>query len=152
MPSQHIRASATSSADPATVFSVLRDGSTWPTFSSLGAYELITPGCGAQTGQPDELGEVRYFHTGRYHVREQIVELVQDRRLSYVLLEGLALRDYRADIDLEPAGGGTRISWHSSFDPKVIGTGWLYRRQLTGTVRGLVDGLARRAEEVAASR
>lgn len=149
MPSQHIRFSATSTADPAMVYRVLRDGSTWPCFSPLGSYELVEPGRGAESGQPAELGEIRYFHTGRYHVREQIVEMVENRRLSYVLLAGLALRDYRADIDLEPVEGGTAIRWHSSFDPKIVGTGWLYRLQLGGLIRKLVNGLARRAEETA---
>jgi hypothetical protein len=34
--------------------------------------------------------------------REEIVELIPDRRLSYVLLSGYPFRDYRADVDLEP--------------------------------------------------
>ncbi len=40
-----------------------------------------------------------------------------------------------------------RIQWHSSFDPKVPGTGWLYRHQLRRFIKRLVDGLARRAQE-----
>jgi hypothetical protein len=63
------------------------------------------------------------------------------------LLSGLAIRNYRADADLEPGGNGTRIQWHSSFDPKVPGTGWLYRRQLGSFIRRLVEGLARRAQD-----
>jgi hypothetical protein len=50
---------------------------------------------------------------------EEIVELVSARRFSYRLLSGLAIRGYRADIDLEPTEEGTVIRWHSSFDPKL---------------------------------
>jgi len=55
------------------------------------------------------------------------------RRLSYALLGGLAVRDYRADLDLTPGGGGhgTQLRWHTTFTAKVPGSGWLYLRALT---------------------
>jgi len=59
-----------------------------------------------------------------------------------VLLSGLPLRDYRADVDLTPTDGGTDIRWHSTFHPKVPGTGWIYRRALTRFIGDMVRGLA----------
>ena len=41
------------------------------------------------------LGEIRAFKTGRFTVREEIVERTEERRLSYKLLGGIAVRDYR---------------------------------------------------------
>jgi hypothetical protein len=57
------------------------------------------------------VGAIRVFITKVSRAREEIVELIPDRRLSYVLLSGYPFRDYRADVDLEPTGdGGTVIS------------------------------------------
>ncbi|GAA1665394.1 SRPBCC family protein [Fodinicola feengrottensis] len=148
MASQHVRVESTTTADPATVYALLRDGSGWPEFTPLGSYELVSAG----TGEPTELGEIRIFHTGRFHAREQIVEMIENRRLSYVLLAGMPLRGYRADVDLEPTDSGTLIRWHSTFDPKTFGTGWLYRTQLQGFIQKTADGLAARATEVARDR
>ena len=58
------------------------------------------------------------------------------------LLEGLPLKGYRADVDLEPADGGTWIRWHSTFDGKHQGTGWIYRLALRRFIRACVRGLA----------
>jgi len=79
-------------------------------------------------------------------VREEIVERIPERRLSYTLLGGLAVRDYRADIDLEAVPtGGTRIHWHTTFKPKVPGSGWLYRRALDKATTQFTEGLAHHA-------
>jgi carbon monoxide dehydrogenase subunit G len=55
------------------------------------------------------------------------------------------MKNYRADVDLEPAGDGTRIRWVSAFDPKLPGTGALLRRGLDGFVSKLANGLAEHA-------
>lgn len=65
---------------------------------------------------------------------------------SYTLLSGLAIRGYRADVDLERAEHGTVIRWHSSFSPKMPGTGWIYRWQLTRFIGRVLQGLAAHAE------
>ena len=63
------------------------------------------------------------------------------------LLDGLAVRNYRAEIDLEagPGGEGTAIRWHTTFDPKVPGSGWIYRRALQKATEQFVAGLCERA-------
>jgi hypothetical protein len=133
---------ATSQAEPSVVYARLCDGASWPTFSRLGSFELEAEGEGGGEG----VGAIRVFRTrisGRtYTSREQIVELIPDRKLSYQLLSGLAVRDYRAEITLEPIPGGTEIHWRSTFDPKFPGTGGLYRRSLTRLIQELVNGLA----------
>jgi hypothetical protein len=123
------------SADPDTVYKLLADGATWPAWSPIGSY-AEEPGTG-----------YRLFTTGRITSRERVVAAKPGRRFSYVLVSGMAIREYRADIDLEPVEGGTSIHWRSSFFPKVPGTGWLYRRALQRfiekTARGLADYAAR---------
>ncbi|HEY2636983.1 MAG TPA: SRPBCC family protein, partial [Solirubrobacteraceae bacterium] len=140
---QDINRSTTTAADPATVYALLRDGATWPTWSPLGSFELERP---APDGEPEGVGAVRIFRTGRVTSRERIVELVPERRLSYILLSGLPLRGYRADVDIIPQDDGTtKIRWHSTFAPKVPGTGWLYRLTLGRFIGRVVDGLAAHA-------
>jgi hypothetical protein len=139
---QRVDARARTTASPATVHALLRDGATWPEWGAVDTFALEQAG-------PDggeSVGAIRQFRTGRrYRMREQIVEIVPDRRFSYALLSGLALRGYRADVDLTPVDGGTDIRWHSTFRAKVPGTGWIYRRALQRATERFVQGLAERA-------
>jgi hypothetical protein len=138
MAQQVIDETATTAADPAAVYALLADGSTWPDWSPLGSFELLSPG----DGTPEGLGAVRLFTTGRHRSRERVVTCQPGRAFAYELLAGLPLRDYKAVITLMPLGDGTAINWRSTFRPKVPGTGWLYRRELGKFIRRTVEGLA----------
>lgn len=142
---QRIDRSARSSAEATTVYSLLSDGTTWPTWSPLDSFELEVQAPGGGAG----LGAIRRFRSGRTVSREEVVELVPGRRFSYALLSGLPLRNYRADVDLTPVDGGTVIHWRSSFTPKVPGTGWIYRWALGKFIQRCVDGLAAHATTLA---
>jgi hypothetical protein len=128
----------TTSADPARVYALLRDGSTWPRWSTLDSFELEKEG----EGEPEGIGAVRIFRNGRIVGRDEIVGFDKDTSFSYVHLGGLPVKDYRGEVNLRPAGGGTTVHWRVSSSPKVPGTGWLVHRALTRfigqTVRGLV--------------
>jgi hypothetical protein len=139
---QVIDQTATTGADPASVYALLADGSTWPEWSPIGAFTLLEPGAGT----PEGLGAVRLFTTGRSRSRERVVECRSGEVFSYVLESGLPLRDYKAVVTLTPAAGGTSINWHSTFRPKVPGSGWLYRRELGKFIKQTVDGLAAAAD------
>jgi hypothetical protein len=130
-------------AAPDTVHALLRDGAGWPGWSPLESFALESPAPGGGEG----VGAVRVFRTGRHVSRELIVASVPDRHFAYVLLSGLPLRDYRADVRLTPCeDGGTEIRWRSVFRAKVPGTGWIYRTALHRFVGDLVRGLARHAD------
>jgi hypothetical protein len=138
-----ILATAHSSADPAAVFALLKDGSTWPGWSMFDAFELERAGRDEAYG----VGAIRVFITKISRAREEVVELVQDRRLSYVLLSGLPFRDYRADVDLVPAqDGGTTISWSAAFDAKHFGTGWFWRLFMARVLAKTAAALAAAAQ------
>ncbi len=143
MAEQQIAVSAWTPAAPSEVYRLLRAGATWPTWSPIESFELERPGPDGEEG----LGAVRLFHTGRVTSREEIVELVPDRRFSYALLNGLPMRDYHADVDLEPRDGGTTIRWQSRFHAKYPGTGGWLRRFLRRFLRQCVDGLAAHTAE-----
>src|SRR5690349_25077784 len=76
---QRIEHHATTTADPATVYALLRDGATWPTWSPIESFELERPG----SDEAEGVGAVRLFRSGRVIGHDEIVELVRDRRLSY---------------------------------------------------------------------
>jgi hypothetical protein len=141
MSRHRIEHTATTTADPATVYALLREGATWPVWGPLDSFELERPG----EDEAEGLGAVRVFRSGRVTGRDTIAELVQDRRFSYTHVSNLPMKNYRADVDLTPAGDGTEIRWVSAFDPKFPGTGALLRRGLDGFVAKLTDGLAEHA-------
>lgn len=145
---QEIDVRAVVPAPPAAVWADLVDGGSWPSWSPLGRYELER----SRTAPPDlaPLGEIRTFHTkqlvGESHAREEVVEVVPQRRLSYVLLDGMPLDGYRADIDLTPVDGGTEIRWRSTFTARRTWMGPVYRRLLGVFIQRCADGLAAKHE------
>jgi uncharacterized protein YndB with AHSA1/START domain len=151
MARHEIDVTVTTVGSAATVWALLRDGASWPSWSPLGSFELERPAA----DEPEGLGAVRIFRTRRglatTATHEQIVELVPDRRFSYALLSGLPIRDYRADVDLTPIDdGGTSIRWHSTFSGgRVPGSGPLYQRILGKFVAEVAQGLAERAGQEA---
>jgi hypothetical protein len=139
---QVIEHEVTTTADPAAIFGLLADGSTWPDWSPIDSFELVTPG----DGTPEGVGAIRVFHTGKIHSRERVVTAKPNQIFSYELISGLAVRDYKAVVTLLPAGNGTAIKWRSTFRAKVPGTGWIYQRQLGLFIGRTVNGLVAWAE------
>ena len=138
---RHIEATQHSEAAPASLFALLIDGQTWPRWSPIEAFELERPG----DPPPEGVGAIRVFRRGRTTGRDEIVEVVPARRLSYRSLSGLPVRDYRAHVDLEPDGDGTAIRWEASFAPKLPGTGRLLERGLRRFICECAAGLAAHA-------
>ena len=149
MARQRIEHRATTTADPATVYALLRDGATWPEWAPIDSFELEREGADA----PEGVGAVRVLRSGRVTGRDTISELVENRRFAYTNASSLPVKDYRGTVDLDPLPDGrTAITWVSEFDPKLPGTGALVRRGLDGFVAKLVNGLAARADADAAGR
>jgi hypothetical protein len=134
---------ATSRAAPAAVFSLLKNIDTWPRWSMFKSAELVVRG----QDEPYGVGSIRVFSTSVTRAREQVVELIPDRQLSYVLLAGLPFRNYRADVCLtSPGGSGTRIDWTASFQCRY-GTGWFWRLFMNRILSDLAEQLAVAAEK-----
>jgi Polyketide cyclase / dehydrase and lipid transport len=142
MAQQVIDVTVTTGADPASVYALLADGSTWPEWSPLGSFELVEPG----NGTPEGLDAVRLFTTGRHKSRERVVTCRPGKAFAYELEAGLPLREYKAVVTLTASPTGTTINWRSTFAPKVPGTGWLYRRELGKFIGRTVEGLATAAD------
>jgi hypothetical protein len=71
-----------------------------------GSFEHVRSG----RDEPCGVGSVRIFRTWPLKIVEEVVDLVPERRVSYIVHRGLPFRDYRADIELTAgADGGTTI-------------------------------------------
>jgi hypothetical protein len=136
---RHIDVDAVSEADPATIYRLLADGSTWPSWSPIESFELEAEG----DPLPEGVGAIRVFRLGRTTGRDQVLELVPNRRIRYATLSGVPVRDYVGTVDLEVLDDGrTRIHWQSTFAPKVRGTGALVERTIRRFLQGCATGLA----------
>jgi hypothetical protein len=139
-----IAATARSKSPPSAVFALLKDGETWPHWTAFKSFTLERPG----QSDPMGVGAIRVFSTALSRAREEVVELITDRKLSYVLLSGFPFRNYRADVELLPIdGGGTAIHWRASFAAKYPGTGWFWHLFMTLVLRQVASDLATAAEK-----
>jgi uncharacterized protein YndB with AHSA1/START domain len=142
---RQIDVAAHSNASAEAVFRLLADGSTWPGWAPIDSFVLEREG----DPPPEGVGAIRVFTRGRVTGRDEIVEVVPGRRLGYVSISGLAIKDYRAGVDVEEAsadaGGGTVIRWRASFFPKIPGTGAILQRGIGRFLQECAEGLARRA-------
>jgi hypothetical protein len=76
---------------------------------------------------------------------ERIIDFQEGRSLAYTVVKGIPVRNYRADITLTPAAGGTRIHWAASWDQTLAGR--LVHRSLRVLYPQIVAGLAAAAEK-----
>jgi uncharacterized protein YndB with AHSA1/START domain len=140
-----VEAAAMSRAPPAAVFALLRNSDTWPQWSLFDKFALERAG----QDEPFGVGAIRVFATRFTQTREQVTALVPDQKLSYVLLSGLPMHDYLADVVLSPReDGGTRIRWSASF-ACAFGTGWFWRLFMQRTFATVSAQLAAAAEREA---
>ena len=80
---------------------------------------LATRARGSPT--PDGVGAIRNFGSGPMLSREEVVEFEPPHHLAYVLLAGLPISGYRADVRLTELGPNScRISWVGEFDARPI--------------------------------
>ena len=142
MTSYEVTAQSTASVDR--VFALLADGAGW----SQWAGAMVVRSWWEREGDPAPggVGAIRALGLRKVGSREEIVAYDPPRHLAYVILSGLPVRRYRADVRLTEEAGGTRITWSGSFVPKLPGTGWLLRAFLVTTVGSFARRLARHAE------
>lgn len=107
---QHFDIRLHTCAEANAVYALLRDGASWPRWTSIESFQSERPG---------------------------------ERESEGI---GAIVRDYRGDVDLDPAEQGTTIRWHISFTPQVPGTGWLWRWGIGRFVKQSAQGLAAYAQ------
>jgi len=140
---QVVHVEGSTSAPRERVFELIAEVEQWPSWAAFDEAALEREGASDRQG----VGAIRRFRAGRARTREEIVAFERPGHFAYVLLSGIPIRDYRADVTLtERSDGGTDISWHSTFRSKVPGLGGVVRRSLTKFITGLVADLTKAAE------
>jgi hypothetical protein len=138
---------AASSTPPERVFDLLADAAGW----SRWAGPMVVRSWWELEGEPAPggVGAIRRLGLGALSSREQIVEYDAPHRLAYTWLTSFPVRDYRAEVRLSPADGGTGISWRGKFRPAFPGGGPVMRRFFLATVGGFARRLAAESERPA---
>jgi uncharacterized protein YndB with AHSA1/START domain len=134
---------ARSNAGAERVFALLADGAGWARWAG----PMVVRSWWEREGDPAPggIGAIRRLGLGRASSREEIVAYDPPHHLAYVWLTRV-VRDYRADVRLEPDGTGTRIVWRGWFRPGLPGSGPVMRRFFLTTVGGFARRLAAEAE------
>jgi uncharacterized protein YndB with AHSA1/START domain len=136
-------AEAESAAPPSRVFALLAAGDRWQDWAGPFVPRSRWQVPGAPEGG---VGAVRRLGIGPLVSLERITEHEPPYRLSYVVDSPAPYRSYRSTVTLAPtASGGTAISWRSSFEPVVPGTGQVLRWFLRQVVASFARNLAQKA-------
>lgn len=128
-----------SSAPPDSVWSLLVDATAWSRWSRIPSAAREREGVPA----PDGVGAIRQLGLGRLGSREEVVAFEPPHHFAYVLLTGMPVTNYRADVTLTVDGTGTLITWRARFVPKWPGTGRALEQFFRSTLTGFARGLAR---------
>lgn len=146
----HAEAEQIARADPATVWELVSEAERYPQWGPWSSCEYEQPGDTSPRG-PGAVYRLRsarrYF--GRYPVSvEKVLEAEEGRFLAYAVVGGIPVRNYRAEVTLTPANGGTRIRWAGEWDATLLGR--LVYRDLSKVYPQAVAALAAAAEKQAA--
>jgi hypothetical protein len=124
------------------VWPLLAEARRWSDWSFLSRTGLERPGA----PDPDGVGAVRRFTRFGIGSREEVVAWDPPDHLAYRILSGFPVRNYRADITLEPRGQGTRIDWAGTYDARWPGTGWLLSALVPVMMQRFATSVARYAD------
>lgn len=132
-------ARARSTAPPEHLFALLAAGDRWAQWAG----PLVPRSRWQEPGEPEGgVGAVRRLGFWPFLSLERVVEHEAPHRLAYVVDSPAPYRDYRSVVTLDPRpDGGTDITWSSSFEPRVRGTGRPLRWFLHRCVRSFATHL-----------
>ncbi len=131
-----VEAEGTTSASPGAVWALVADANSYPHWGPWNEGGYRPPAVG-----PSRKGSVQWFRYGRRTVSvEEILEVEAPRRLVYTVVEGLPVKNYRAEVTLTPTpSDGTSIRWAATWDSTLMGK--LVRRKLQKVYVEVVDAL-----------
>jgi uncharacterized protein YndB with AHSA1/START domain len=138
-----VEAEGIARAPAATVWRLVFDAASYPEWgpwSDAGYHQHGEPA-------PGGAGAVRWFRYGRTTTVERVLAAVPGERLSYTVIGGIPVRNYRADITLTPAADGTLVRWQACWD-RSLG-GMIVRRTLVRLYPEIMRRLIAAAEQAA---
>jgi uncharacterized protein YndB with AHSA1/START domain len=142
----HVEAEQTARAAPEIVWALVSDATTYPRWGPWSEAGYRHPG----DASPHGPGAVYWLRSSRRYGLyrpvsiEKILDAEEGWRLAYTVIGGIPVRNYRAEVTLAPAAGGTRIRWAASWDLTLAGR--LVHRSLRRLYPQIVAGLAAAAE------
>jgi len=148
----HVEAEQITPAAPEIIWALISDVMTYPRWGPWQEAGYRRPGDTSPRGP----GAVYWLRSSRrYGLRypvsvEKILDAEQGQQLAYTVIGGIPVRNYRGEITLEPAAGGTRIRWAASWDRTLAGR--LVHRSLRKVYPQIVAGLVAAAEKEAADK
>ena len=147
----HVEAEQSAQAAPGIIWALISDVTTYPRWGpwSEAAYQRPGDTSPRGTGAVYRLRSSRRYGLRRPVSVEKILDAEDERLLAYTVIGGIPVRNYRAEITLAPAAGGTRIRWAASWDRTLAGR--LVHRSLREAYPQIVADLARAAEAQAAA-
>ncbi len=97
--------------------------------------------------EPDGVGAIRHFSRMGVGSREEVLAWDPPHHLAYTIVRGgFPVRNYRADLTLEPDGDGTRIRWSGTYDEKWPGSAAAIGVLLKRMMQKFATDVARYAE------
>ncbi|MDA8040062.1 MAG: SRPBCC family protein [Actinomycetota bacterium] len=141
-----VGAEGTTRAGPEVVWSLVANANSYAQWGPWNDGGYRPPSAG-----PSQEGSVQWFRYGRRTTSvEQILEVDEPRRVVYTVVEGLPVKNYRAEVTLTPtSSGGTSILWGASWDKTLMGS--LVRRKLAQVYPDIVAALVAAADQQVAS-
>jgi len=121
------------------VWAMLADARSYSSWALMRVSVLEREGVPA----PDGVGAIRNFGSAGVMSREEVVVFDPPHHLAYVLLAGLPIRAYRADVRLTELGPRScRIGWAGEFESNPV-VGAIMQRFLTFVLGDFVRRLAK---------
>ena len=148
----HVEAEATAQAAPETVWALVSDATKYPAWGpwSDGRYEKDGDTTPHGVGAIQTLRSAQRYLGRRTTSVERIIEVEDRQRLAYTVIRGIPVRNYRGEVTLTPAAGGTHIRWTADWDNTMLGR--IVWRGLRAFFPQMMAGLVAAAERDAAAR
>jgi uncharacterized protein YndB with AHSA1/START domain len=143
----HVEAEQTADATPEAIWALVSDATRYPEWGPWSAAGYQRPGETSARGA----GAVQWLRSSRRaYLRyptsiERILEAEEGCRLTYTVIGGIPVRNYRAEVTLRPVAEGTRIRWAATWDATMAGR--IVQRGLRKLYPQIVAGLAAAAEK-----
>lgn len=131
-----VEANGTADADLEAVWSLVSDANSfcrWGPWNDSG-YDPPSEG-------PSRQGSIQWFQFGRRTKSvEKVLEVEAPRRLVYTVIRGIPVKNYRAEMTLNPTDtNGTSIRWTATWDKTFMGK--IVHRKLQQVYPQIVTGL-----------
>jgi uncharacterized protein YndB with AHSA1/START domain len=134
-------------APPEVVFDVLTDHRRYPEITPLRKAELEREGEPA----PNGLGAIRVLTVAGPPMREEVIAFERPFRFAYKILSGLPVRDHVGTVEMQPANGGTEITYAVKTTPTLPLGGPVFMLVLKKAIRDLLGGVTKESERRAAN-